>query len=107
VSDAPENKEAIDPALAEDIPTKADSPLGIMKLHASVEGMRAEMRVANSEIRSELDDIRKTLARMEANYNALFHEFQSRYDVHEARIVRVERSSRKTAPSIKKTRPKR
>lgn len=107
MSDAPEEKDAIDPALAEDIPTKTDSPVGMMKLQASVEAARGEMRAFRNELLSEIADIRKVLARMEANYNALFHEFQSRYDVHEARITRVERSSRKTAPSIKKTRPKR
>ncbi len=106
MSDAPEEKEAIDPALADDIPTKTDSPVGMMKLHASVEGMRAEMRVAVTEVRNELDDIRKTLARMEANYGMFFGEFKTRYDALEARIVRLERT-RKTAPSIKKTRPKR
>ena len=106
MSDAPEEKEAIDPALADDIPTKTDSPVGMMKIHASVEGARAEMRAFRGELLSELDDIRKTLARMDANYGMLFGEFKTRYDALEARMTRLERV-RKTAPSIKKTRPKR
>jgi hypothetical protein len=103
MSETEKDKGAIDSDLAEDIPTKTDGPLGLLKLQASVEGMRVDLRKA-------VDDIHAALQKVEANYTLMFNEFSNRLDEHSARLDVLERHMRvkRSAPMIarKKTRKK-